>query len=319
MNTLFVSPTAGPLQNGSSADPFATLAQAIADVPYGQGATYTIQMAQGTYANTGSLELDFGDNGLTIDGTLSILSAASAVTTILNISDAYNIKINGLTFQGEVAGAPNESGAVVISAGGNNTLTSDGFRNDGIGLVEAGNGDVIGGPTAGDGDLFRNITNQAIIIPYASDLLIQKVNVDGITDEGPAIEIESGTSITITDADITNVAGNGIVVDQIGGYEVPNLDGLTVSDSIFSNVGTAGASFGDFYVIGDGYATNSGTLDFIDNYVTQTATNDRAVILSDAVGAVITGNTFDIANGATSWLSETGGSLDVTSPNTVIG
>ena len=316
MNTLFVSTTAGTTQNGSAANPFATLGQAIAAVPYGQGANYTIEMGQGTYANTGSLALGFGDNGLTIDGTLSILSAASAVKTILTISNAYNVTINGLTFENEAPGVLGSNAAVAILGGGNNTLTSDGFKNDYIGLLEEGSGDVIGGPTAGDGDLFRNITNTAIDVPATTNLLIQKLYIDG---GGTGIEIDDGAGITITQADITNVGGDGVLVNENPPTNSNYPNNLTIADSVFTNIGTAGGVYGDFCVIGAGTNPGWGTLDFINNSVTQNSANDRAVILSNAVGAVITGNTFDIANGATSWLLETGSSLDVTSPNTIIG
>lgn len=318
MNNLYVSTTAGSTQNGSFADPYASLAQAVSAVPGGQGASYRINVESGIYS-IGNEGVTVGGalNGLTIIGNSATLTEPSTVSTpLFNLIDAYDVTVSGMTFAAGSIGTE-------IFGGGANTLTADDFLANNIGayLLET-SGNALGGSVTGSGDGYLNSAMAGISLNDASNTTITRALVGGTSQASNAggageagIWMSGANNTTISLSEVIGTAGDAIMVDNTQAFGATTS--LTVTTSVFTSDGTLSGAWADFYVLGNN-AADPGGMNFVNNYVYQTSTYDLTATLSGAVDTIITGNTVDITTGGTTWLSLTGGSLDVAAPNTII-
>jgi len=226
---FYVSPTGSDSNSGTAGSPFKTLAKALSAM---QGSsTHTTYLEGGTYNLTSTLNLGTSASGMTFaaaSGATPILDGGGSLSTLIQLSGATGVTLQGLTFQNTSTSL--DGAAVTLRGAGGNHITGNLFSHTGEGLLltqGSNNNTVSGNELDNSATSAVEVKNQSNGNTFDSNL----VNGTGaIGTQGGGFFLHGANNNVISHNLVKNTAGIGI------GIENWDSNTINVGNSITNNI-----------------------------------------------------------------------------------
>jgi len=236
---FYVSPTGSDSNNGSATTPFKTLAKALSAME--GSSTHTTYLEGGTYNLTSTLNLGTADSGMTIEsapGSKAVLDGGGSLSTLIQLSGASGVTLQGLTFQNTSTGS--DSAAVTLRGAGSNHITGNLFSHTGEGVLltqGSNNNTVSGNELDNSATSAVEVKNQSNGNTFDSNL----VNGTGaIGTQGGGFFLHGANNNVISHNLVENTAGIGIGIENWDSNTI-NV-GNSITNNIVQNTNTSSLS-----------------------------------------------------------------------------
>ncbi len=324
--------------DGSQQAPFATLAAAV-DAARGRSSDKRIALGPGSFEAGIELWADAGDgatdSGTTVQGCSSaetILSTSDSDATLISISGATEVSVEGLVGRGGTRG-------IQVYEGAELTLTSVQFAEASeVALLAHGSSTslTLDGVAISDTAATGTGLGYGVVVQSGAQAAVQDLTLTGCRTVGFLVHSGEGSGVSASHADITSLTVDGTRKNAEGwlgrGLQVQGNATLALSQGSFSGNHDAGifvlrspsVAISDVTVTGtlEGEVPDSGELTGDGIVITQgdashppsdyqavlednqISSSARAGIVLDAVTATLSGNVATDAHGATSLYSQ---------------